>query len=66
MNFYALTDNLSAQQIWTYIDTTGEWYDDWCYALCKMAGMLDEWQSSDEYTFKSVVYRAAEKLGLVC
>ena len=32
--------------------------------LCERAGMSEEWEAADSDTFESVVYAAAEKLGI--
>ncbi len=32
--------------------------------LCKEAGLLEEWEASDGETFETVVYKAADILGV--
>ena len=32
--------------------------------LCERAGVSEEWETADSDTFESVVYAAAEKLGI--
>ena len=41
-----------------------EWEMEACVELCEMAGMSEEWEAADSDTFESVVYAAAEKLGI--
>ena len=41
-----------------------EWEMEACAELCEMAGMSEEWEAADSDTFESVVYAAAEKLGI--
>ena len=41
-----------------------EWELEACAELCEMAGMSEEWEAADGDTFESVVYAAAEKLGI--
>lgn len=41
-----------------------EWDPDLCEALCEEAGMLKEWRSADEDTYRTVVEAAADKLGV--
>lgn len=41
-----------------------EWDMEACAELCEMAGMSEEWEAADGDTFESVVYAAAEKLGI--
>lgn len=42
----------------------GEWDIEKCRELCEDAGMLEEWEAADAEEFESVVYKAAEKLGV--
>ena len=41
-----------------------EWELEACAELCERAGMSEEWKAADSDTFESVVYAAAEKLGI--
>lgn len=42
----------------------GEWDMDMCRELCEDAGMLDEWESADGDNFESIIYKAADILGV--
>lgn len=53
-----------AQQIAAKIAASDEWSADDCKKLCELADMLKEWEEADGETFESVVYDAAEKLGV--
>lgn len=43
---------------------SGEWIPELCEELCDLAGMSAEYKEADGETFESVVYAAAEKLGI--
>lgn len=57
-------DNEEAQQLAAKIAASDEWDADDCKKLCELADMLEEWEEADGETFESVVYDAAEKLGV--
>lgn len=40
------------------------WDRDLLKELCRLAGLEEEWEAADEYTFESVAFRAAEILGV--
>ncbi len=46
------------------IRTSEIWDADQCRALCDAAGMLDAYEAADGDTFESVVFAAADKLGV--
>lgn len=56
--------NYEAEQIAERIRTADEWNADDCRDLCELAGLEDGWEEADGETFESVVYRAAEILGV--
>ena len=41
-----------------------EWDEDDCRELCTLAGLEEEWAEADGETFESVLYKAAEILGV--
>ena len=53
-----------ANEIATTLRSSGEWDFDLLEELCQIAGLEEEWDFSDEYTFEDVVYKAAEILGV--
>lgn len=53
-----------AQELAAKIAAADTWNENDCKKLCELAGMLDEWNEADGETFESVVYDAAEKLGV--
>ena len=46
------------------IRTADTWDADDCEALCKLAGMEQEWEAADGETFEQVVQKAAVRLGV--
>lgn len=42
----------------------GTWNEEGCRELCEAAGLEKEWEEADGETFESVIYAAAEKLGV--
>lgn len=48
----------------TAISTSAEWNPELLAELCARADMTEEWEAADGETFESVVYAAAEKLGV--
>lgn len=44
--------------------TSYVWEPDVMADMCRMADMSAEWEAADGETFESVVYAAAEKLGV--
>ena len=53
-----------AQEIAKSLDESGVWIPELCRELCELADMSAEWEAADGETFESVVYDAAEKLGV--
>ena len=53
-----------AQEIANELNASGEWIPDLCKELCDLADMSSEWESADGETFESVLYEAAERLGV--
>lgn len=53
-----------AEQIAERIRTANEWNEDDCRDLFELAGLEEEWKNADGETFESVVYRAADILGV--
>ena len=53
-----------AQELAAKIAAADTWNENDCKKLCELAGMLDEWNAADGETFETVVYNAAEKLGV--
>lgn len=41
-----------------------EWNLEDCKALCKLAGLEEEWEKADGDSFEAVVQKAAEMLGV--
>lgn len=54
-----------AQEIAKELNASGEWIPELCQELCELADMSQEWEAADGEDFESVVYAAAEKLGVV-
>jgi hypothetical protein len=52
------------QELAAKIAAADTWNESDCKNLCELAGMLDEWNAADGETFETVVYNAAEKLGV--
>lgn len=46
------------------IRTADTWDLELCRELCEAADMLNEWKAADDETFESVLFAAAEKLGV--
>lgn len=46
------------------IRTADTWDLELCRELCEAADMLNEWNAADDETFESVLFAAAEKLGV--
>lgn len=53
-----------AQEIAKELSESGEWIPELCQELCELADMSAEWETADGETFESVVYAAAEKIGV--
>ena len=51
-----------ANEIATALRSSGEWDFELLEELCEIAGLEEEWNDSDEYTFEDVAYKAAEIL----
>lgn len=54
----------TASEIATDIRTADTWDLELCRELCEAADMLNEWNAADDETFESVLFAAAEKLGV--
>lgn len=52
---YEIAENLRTSETWD-IDLAKE--------LCELAGMSEEWDAADGDTFESVIFAAADKLGV--
>lgn len=52
------------QELAAKIAAADTWNENDCKKLCELAGMLGEWNAADGETFETVVYNAAEKLGV--
>lgn len=59
-----LSDMVEAQTIARELREEGEWIPDLCEALCKLAGMADEYREADGETFEAVLFKAAAALGV--
>lgn len=53
-----------AEEIVRELNESGEWISELCEELCVLADMEREWKEADGENFESVVYTAAEKLGV--
>lgn len=53
-----------AYEIAEMLNNSSEWNYDLCEELCALANLTDEWNNADGETFESVVYKAAEILGV--
>ena len=53
-----------AYEIAEELKNSGEWIPELCEELCELAGMSDEWKEADGESFESVLYKAAESLGV--
>lgn len=53
-----------ANEIADILNSSDEWIPDLCEELCVLAGLGDEYSVSDGETFESVVYSAADVLGV--
>lgn len=59
-----LSDMVEAQAIAQELREEGEWIPDLCEALAALAGMADEYREADGETFETVLFKAAEVLGV--
>ncbi len=59
-----MTSLLSTQELAKAIRDLGYWDYDMSTELCERAGLLDEWEASDDMTSESVIFRAADILGV--
>lgn len=59
-----LSDMVEAQTIARELREEGEWIPDLCEALAALAGMADEYREADGETFETVLFKAAEVLGV--
>lgn len=55
---------MTVKEIAEEIRNSNRWDYDLCGELCKAAGMTEAWDQSDFATYKDVVVRAADKLGV--
>lgn len=53
-----------AQEIAKELRESGEWILEACEELCMLADMAEEWEMADGENFESVIFAAAEKLGV--
>lgn len=53
-----------AMELAARIRKADTWDEDDCKELCDLAGLSDEWKEADGDTFESVLYKAAEILGV--
>lgn len=53
-----------AYEVAEKIRKSSEWIFEDCEELCKLAGLEKEWQEADGESFESVVFKAAEILGV--
>lgn len=62
----AAIETMRAAELASEIREAQEWSEvkEQLVELCEIAGMADEWEAADGETFESVVYAAAEKLGV--
>lgn len=55
LNVFELAEIIQLDPVWDY---------DLCRDFCAAAGLESDWDSADGETFESVLYLAAEKLGV--
>lgn len=55
---------MTVQEIAREIRNSETWDNELLEQLCEAAGLLEEYQNADGETFESVVFKAAEKLGV--
>lgn len=53
-----------ATEIAAAIRSMDTWDHDLCTELCELAGLEDEWEAADGDTFESILYKAADVLGV--
>lgn len=46
------------------IRQSGEWVLSDCEKLCELADLSEEWESADGETFESILFKAADHLGV--
>lgn len=46
------------------IRQSGEWVLSDCEKLCDLSGLSEEWESADGETFESILFKAADHLGV--
>ena len=63
-SFAELWNHFCAEQIADALRGSDTWREDLCETLCDLAGLLTEYREADGETFESVVFQAAEKLGV--
>ena len=63
-DYNRILSDLDKKQIAELIKNSDEWNPDDCAELCRLAGLEKEWEEADGETFESVVYRAADILGV--
>lgn len=56
--------NERAYEIAEELKNAQEWNEELCEELCELANMSEEWENADGETFESIIYAAAEKLGV--
>lgn len=55
---------MTAHEIASALIASDTWDMELCEKLCALAGLSEEWDAADGETFESVVYKAAEILGV--
>lgn len=58
------TINTRAAELAEIIRNADTWDEEALAELCELADMTEEWEAADGDTFESVVYAAADKLGV--
>ena len=53
-----------ARNVAKRIRQSGEWVLSDCKKLCELAGLSEEWESADGETFESILFKAADRLGV--
>lgn len=53
-----------AEEIAAQIEAMGSWDLELCKELCELADMSEAWEQADGEDFESVLYAAADKLGV--
>lgn len=62
--YHTALKDLTLEELAAEIRRLSDWDADLLRELCGRADMIEEWEAADGETFESVVYAAAEKLGV--